>query len=139
MRNGKRNPKDYPYWKELVEMLKEKEIFIIQIGISGEESIGSDEIKFGLSLDELKELILNCDKWVSVDNFLPHFCHHLGKQGIVIWSKSNPDIFGYPENINLLKDKKYLKEKQFDIWEREEYCLEAFIEPAVVAEKILNG
>jgi hypothetical protein len=42
LRNGNKNPKDYPYWKELVkELVKEHEL--IQVGEEGEERL-VDEI-----------------------------------------------------------------------------------------------
>ena len=37
--NGKRNPKNYPYWKELISKIKEP---IIQIGVEGEEQLVDD-------------------------------------------------------------------------------------------------
>ena len=39
LRNGKRNPKNYPFFKELVEELKKLGHTIIQIGIEGETEI----------------------------------------------------------------------------------------------------
>ena len=56
--------------------------------------------------------------------------------GIVIFSKSDPKVFGYEQNINLLKDKKYLRSKQFDIWEAEEFDKDSFVTPDVILEHI---
>ena len=39
LRSGKRNPKNYPYWQELIELIKEP---IVQIGIEGEEQLVPD-------------------------------------------------------------------------------------------------
>ena len=37
--NGKQNPKNYPYWKELIEQIDEP---IIQVGIEGEKQLVPD-------------------------------------------------------------------------------------------------
>lgn len=39
LRNGKTNAKNYPYWKELIELIKEP---IVQVGIDGEEQLVPD-------------------------------------------------------------------------------------------------
>jgi ADP-heptose:LPS heptosyltransferase len=123
--NGKPNPKDYPYWKELISLIKEP---IVQVGVDGEEQLVEDFRK-NLSLPELKELVLQCRTWISVDSFFQHFCWDVGKYGIVIWGQSDPNIFGHPENINLLKGRNYLLEKQFFMWEMVSYRNDCFLEP----------
>jgi len=136
MRNGKQNPKNYPYWKEVVTLLKNQGYYIIQVGVQDEESIGADEFIKGASLDTLKQLIIDCYTWISIDNFFPHLAHLLDKKGIVVFGKSDPTIFGYKENINLLKDKQYLRSLQFDIWEREEYNGEVFVKPQLIINHV---
>jgi ADP-heptose:LPS heptosyltransferase len=135
LRNGKRNPKNFPYWKEVISKLKLDNI--IQIGVEGEEKIVKDFRK-GLSLKEIEDLIKKCDFWMSVDNFLPHLAHHVGKLGIVIWSMSDPNVFGYPENINILKDRKYVRKNQFDMWDNYPYNLDAFSSVDKIIEEINN-
>ena len=130
LRNGKNNPKNYPYWKELVSLINEP---IVQIGVTGEEQLVED-CRFNLSLDELKGLVNECRTWIGVDSFFQHFCWDLGKPGIVIWGQSDPLIFGHPENINVLKDRKYLREKQFFLWEQAEYRADAFVSPEEIAK-----
>ena len=89
-----------------------------------------------LSIEQLSELILQCRTWISVDSFFQHLCWDLGKPGIVLWGQSDPIIFGHPENINLLKDRKYLRTNQFHIWEQAEYIKEAFVDPDIVYSHI---
>ena len=131
LRNGKKNPKNYPYWKELISILKQSGHNITQIGRSGEEKL-TDDFRTNLPLEDIKKLLIESDLWISVDNFLPHLANHIPKKGIVIFSKSDPDIYGYKQNINILKDRKYLKEKQFDIWEVCEYDEDAFPAPGEI-------
>ena len=62
-----------------------------------------------------------------MDSFLPHLAQQVEKPGVVIWSVSDPEIFGYKNNLNILKDRKYLRGNQFDIWEAGSYNPEAFL------------
>jgi ADP-heptose:LPS heptosyltransferase len=140
LRNGKENPKNYPYWPELVKGLKEKDMYVIQIGVRGEKEIeGVDEVLFNKPLKELVSLLNECNTWISVDNFFQHLAYFNGKPGIAIFGQSDPEIFGHKENINILKDRKYLRVLQFDIWERAECNNECFVEPAVIIDRISKG
>jgi len=132
MRNDKPHPKNYPYWKELINKIDEE---IIQIGVEGEEQL-VDDFRKNLSLNQLAELTTQCKTWISVDTFYQHFCWDLKKPGIVIFSQSDPNIFGHKENINLLKDRKYLREKQFWLWEQVEYNKDAFVKPKIVLDAL---
>lgn len=130
LRDGKNNPKNYPWWPELISLIKEP---IIQVGVDGEKQL-VDDFRKNLSLKELEVLLLDCKTWISVDSFFQHFAWDLGKKGVVLWGQSDPNIFGHPENINLLKDRKYLREKQFWWWEQCEYREDAFVRPAEVVK-----
>lgn len=132
MRNGKQHPKNYPYWDKVIEKIKEP---IIQVGIEGETQLVEDFRK-NLSLNELAKLVNECKTWIGCDSFFQHFCWDLNKPGIVIFSQSDPNIFGHKENINLLKDRKYLREKQFWWWEQTDFIKEAFVEPDVVLNEL---
>jgi ADP-heptose:LPS heptosyltransferase len=126
--NGKQNPKNYPYWKELISLLDEP---IVQIGVEGEEQL-IDDFRKNLSIIELRQLIKDCKTWIAVDSFFQHLAWSEGKQGIVLWSVSDPVIFGHETNINLLKDRVYLTENQFLWWDFTEYNPDAFVKPEEV-------
>lgn len=130
--NGKRNPKDYPYWKEVIAGIKEP---IVQVGIEGEEQLVEDFRK-NLPIKDLRSLIQECRLWLSCDSFFQHLGWDEGKQGIVLWGPSDPLIFGHKENINLLKDRKYLVENQFLWWEFTEHKDERFVGPKEVLQHI---
>jgi len=139
MRNNKENPKNFPYWNKVVYELKQYKNEVIQIGLKGENKINYvDQFLIDLPFDELKNIINDCDVWVSVDNFLPHFCNLIGKPGIVIFAQSNPEIFGYKQNVNLLKDKKNLRWNQFGTWEDAEFDAISFVDANIVISSILN-
>jgi hypothetical protein len=130
--NGKQNPKNYPYWKELIAMIDEP---IIQVGIEGEKQLVPDFRK-NLPITELRKLIQECRTWISCDSFFQHLGWDEGKKGIVLWSVSDPLIYGHPENTNLLADRKYLAENQFLWWEFVEHQNERFVKPKIVLEHL---
>lgn len=132
LRNGKENPKNYPHWAELVRRLRYAEHTLIQIGLEGEPDIGAHKHHKGLPLKDIGNLIVAADTWISIDSWLQHMAHHLGKPGIVLYGQSDPLIFGYPENTNLLKDRKYLRPRQFELWESAEYTEDAFVDAETV-------
>lgn len=123
--SGKPSPKNYPYWKELLAMIDEP---VIQVGVDGEEQL-VDDFRQNLPLPELKQLIKDCRTWISCDSFFQHLAWDQGKPGIVLWSVSDPLIFGHPENVNLLKSREFLRENQFLWWEFEKPDKNKFVSP----------
>lgn len=132
LRNGKENPKNYPYWGELVKELATTDE-IIQIGVEPELKLVPD-CRFGLSLDEIAELVSECSVWISVDNFLQHLVNNrkIDKRGVVIWGISDPRLFGYKSNKNIFKNKKYFRPNQFGTWEQAEFKENVFVNPEEV-------
>lgn len=126
--NGRQNPKNYPFWRELIPMIDDH---VVQVGIEGEEQLTPDFRK-NLPLKELKALIAECKTWISCDSFFQHLAWVEGKKGIVLWSVSDPVIYGHSENVNLLKSRECLAENQFLWWEYVEHNPTKFVEPEVV-------
>jgi len=142
LRNGKNNAKNYPYWQDLINLLRQSEFEVIQIGNNDETKFENcNDYQFNLNLTDLKKLSLECDSFFSVDNFYPHFCNLFHKRGVVIFSLSDPLIFGYKDNLNILKSKQYLRKNQFDIWESVQYNEFAFFPASIIfksSEDFLN-
>ena len=132
LRTSKLNPKNYPYWEELISKINEP---IIQVGVEGEKQLVPDFRK-NLPIAELRELIQECRTWISVDSFFQHLAWDKGKKGIVLWGPSDPLIFGHPENINLLKDRSCLVENQFIWWEATEHHNDRFVKPKEILEHL---
>jgi ADP-heptose:LPS heptosyltransferase len=132
--NGKTNPKNYPFWKELIPLIDDH---IVQVGVEGEEQLVSDFRK-NLPIQALCELLHQCRTWISCDSFLQHLGWHEGVRGIVLWSVSDPLIFGHPENLNLLKSRDHLVANQFLTWDHTEHKSERFVAPKVVAKHLLE-
>jgi hypothetical protein len=133
---NKPNPKNYPWWPQVIKLLSDSEP-IIQVGVEGEEQLVPDFRK-NLKLTDLEMLLWQCRTWASVDSFFQHLAWDQGKSGVVLWGQSDPVIFGHPENINLLKDRKYLREKQFWLWSQCEARDEVWITPEEVVSEILK-
>lgn len=133
--NGKENPKNYPYWEELISLIDEP---IVQIGIEGERQLVPDFRK-NLSINELKKLLKECKTWISCDSFFQHLAWIEEKKGIVLWSISDPLIFGHQENINLLKDRSFLASNQFLWWHLYEHNKNSFVNPKEVFQYLKNA
>lgn len=140
LHSGKRNAKDYAYFPELISLLKSQGYYVIQIGVTGEAKFdGVNEFKQNLSFPQLKELVSKPEVLVvSVDSFLPHMCHTVGVRCVVLWGKSDPNVFGYKENINILKDRTHLRNpfEQFVYWNEVEYDPTVFVEASEVVDYI---
>jgi ADP-heptose:LPS heptosyltransferase len=134
LRTSKENPKNYPYWEELVQELQ-KTMHVVQVGVEGENQLVPDFRK-KLPVPELRKLIQECKTWISVDSFFQHLAWDEGKPGIVLWGPSDPLIFGHPENINLLKDRSHLVENQFIWWESTEHSSDRFVKPQEILEHL---
>lgn len=134
LRNGKNNAKNFPYWPELLARL-DPYCYIIQIGSSGENCLTRD-FRTNLPLSEIKRLVKDCAFWISVDSFLPHLAHHENVPGVVLWGLSDPEVFGYPENLNIIRDRKLLRKDQFLYWEEEPFNEGVFLGAEDVFNKI---
>jgi ADP-heptose:LPS heptosyltransferase len=136
LRNGKPNAKDYPYWPELIQLIQTNITSdIVQVGIDGEIPL-VDDCRFNLPIKELINLIHQCTIWISVDSMFQHLAWDCGKQGIVLFSQSDPLIFGHPSNINLLKNRIYLRQNQFLWWEDVEIIEDSYFEPDKIIKHI---
>jgi ADP-heptose:LPS heptosyltransferase len=82
-----------------------------------------------LSMDSLAQLLREVDGFISVDNFFPHFANFHKKSGVVLFGRSDPNIFGYPDNLNILKDRSLLRPQQFANWEDIEHTNDCFVPP----------
>jgi hypothetical protein len=134
------NAKNYPYFGELVALLNFTGEHVIQIGVVGENRIpGVEDFFLNLPFVEIEKLLLRAKLWISVDNFLPHLAHAVkGTKGIVIWGTSDPQLVGYPEFTNILKDRKYIRPDHWKKWNLRTFNPEAFVAPEVVANAVVQ-
>lgn len=133
LKNGQINPKNYPYWEEVIKPLSY--LKWVQVGISGDTQLVSN-FKKDCSWNEIVNCLQNSKIFISIDSFIPHLANLIGKRGVVIWGPSDPHIFGYSHNINLLKSRDRLRKNQFQLWEQCEYDSDRFIDPSVVIDAV---
>jgi ADP-heptose:LPS heptosyltransferase len=136
--DGKQNAKNYPYWNELAIMLDRDEYDVIQLIHGNEQQLLVNGITFkkDLTLPQIEKLVLSCDTFVCVDNFLHHLGHYVGVRGFVLYGVSDPSLFGYDTNINIYAGRKYFRQYQFQTWNEVEFNAEAFVNPNRVFEII---
>lgn len=132
--NGNPSPKDYPFAKELCRLLENNDE-IIQVGGDTDEQIAKDFRK-NLSFREVGNLIRESKTGICVDSYLQHYYWFLNRKAIVLWGISDPIIFGHKMHLNLLKDRKYLRPNQFDLYYSNEYNTEAFVAPNEVMKAL---
>lgn len=133
--SGAANPKDYPFAKELCGILLDQGHELIQIGGDQDDQL-VDNFQKGRTFQEVQEMIREGDTAICCDTFLQHACWYGGKKAIVIFGMSDPSIFGHRENLNLLKDRKYLRPNQFDLYYISDYNPNAFVAPEVVIDAL---
>ncbi len=141
--SGSPNPKNPPpgFWQIVVSKLVALGHEVVQIGMVGEERVeGVSQHFTNWPLKALREVLKGADCFLTIDSFLPHFvwAEKLNKRGVVIWSQSDHLIWGHPENVNLLKDRKYLREFQYQSWPEATYNADAFVSPLEVISAVQN-
>jgi len=110
---GLSNSKNYPYWTEVISLLKGYNI--IQLGLGGEPVFTGTSF-MDEPLNKVEDLLMKVGIFISVDNFLPHMADYLGVRGVVLFGPSDPEIFGHSTHINLLKDRKFLRGDQYGFY-----------------------
>ena len=135
--SGATNAKNYAYWNELIALLK-SEHQITQIATKEEPKL-VDDVKVSLSFDDLKILIPKYDFFIAVDSFFPHFVntYNLPIKGMVIWTVSDPEIFGYKDRFtNVLQSRDNLRKNQFSMIEEEVFDPNKSVKPEVIMDMI---
>ena len=89
---------------------------LIQIGIGNEKKLSGCKHCFDMNLPGMEALLKDTGYFISVDNFLHHAAHTLGVSGIVLWGPSDPEIFGYRDQVNMIKDRALLRPDQFGFY-----------------------
>jgi ADP-heptose:LPS heptosyltransferase len=134
---GGPNPKNYPHWDEVVRGLSAAGHPAHQVSTAGEPAVPGCRLRSDdLPLKALANLIRDCAAWVAVDNFFHHLAWSVGRRGVVIFGPSDPEIFGHPENMNLLKSRRFLRARQFGLWSQVAPDPAAFVSPEEVVHAV---
>ena len=131
LRNGNKNPKNWDKFPELIKRLQSKGHEIVQIVYGDEPQLLCEHIVNPI-FESLVEELHKCDLFISIDTYLQHAAHYIGKRGIAIFTVSDPSMFGYEDNVNLFVSKEKFRPNQLDVWENSEYDPTAFVSVNVV-------
>jgi ADP-heptose:LPS heptosyltransferase len=89
-------------WHALVEELREAGTLVIQVGNINDLHIKNTYSLLGLtSCRQLISLIKMCDMVISVDNFIMHAAHMVGKPAVILWGPTSHTVYGYDDQINM--------------------------------------
>jgi hypothetical protein len=110
--DNKPNPKNYPWWPELISLLREP---VTQVGVDGETQLVPD-FRTNLDLPQLTSLLKTCRFWIGVDSFVQHWGWHMGVPGAVLWGPSRPEIYGHDTNLNIAPPRHLAAPNQFLTW-----------------------
>ena len=80
--------KSYPYYTQVVELLKEAGLSVCSVGAKNEYIDGTDD-KTGLDLLTTGGIIKNCKLFLSNDSGLYHYANALGVKNIVIFTATS--------------------------------------------------
>lgn len=132
--------KTYPYWKSLVELLTNEGYEVIQLGKTPEPKLTGNTL-FDLSMMDIISKSKKCLTFISVDNFYPHLmnCHYPKIKGFVLFGTSSPSIYGYKQNVNIIKSVNNIKENQFERWGNQKPDNNSWLEPIFVMEIITKN
>lgn len=134
------SPKDYPWWTDLISILNQTGLYEFhQLSIREQPRIaGMAQYHDNLPYGKIVELINDCDFFISIDTFLPHIAQLYKKRGFVIWGMGHPRFFGYMQNINILKDEKYVRpnDHTWGVWIDVKPQLECWHTPDIIANII---
>lgn len=93
-------------WEELVKEIQKLGIQVFQVGGVGEELVGGCNAYYlGIDYRLTMALLERSIGFISVDSFLQHAGHAVGKKGVVLFGPSDPSITGHESNINLKSSK----------------------------------
>ncbi len=157
--DGKPNAKNYPWWTEVLsELATDYDIIQVVFGAEPKIEVNVETLLFNaafvgspgprveyavnMPLPDIEHLMRSCDSFMCVDNYMQHMGHWLGKRGVVLYGPSDPDLFGYKENLNLYAGRKYFRPFQFQTWQEWDFTPDAFVKPEQVVletRKFINS
>jgi ADP-heptose:LPS heptosyltransferase len=133
-------------WITLVREIHKLGYKVYQVGGEKDERISVCDGNFlGESYRHTMALLDRCLTWISIDTFLQHGGHAVGKKGIALFGSTKPKMFGHDSNINIYhdvcKDKPCLWEggDKFQWLHRVNYiCKNRDCIKAITCDEILN-
>lgn len=115
-KEGGASAKDYPYMQALCDLYIKDGYRLIQIGVGNEPKLTGCEHVFDKHLLDIEKLLKDTGYFIAVDNFLHHMASAVGVTGMVLFGPSDPQVFGYPDQVNIIKDRSLLRPDQFGFY-----------------------
>lgn len=101
-RTTKNQEWEIEYWKDLIKRMPD--VTFIQLGLKDEEYIeGAVDFRGKVSLRMSVALLKQMKGFVGVETFLGHASAAVEVPAVILFGPSNPEIWGYSENVNLYK------------------------------------
>jgi ADP-heptose:LPS heptosyltransferase len=89
-------------WQELVEKLTSMGMLVIQVGQKDDTYIKGSYSLLGLTTPrQLISFLRKSDVIISIDSFIMHAAHLIGKPAIIIWGPTDPKVHGYADQIHI--------------------------------------
>ena len=95
----------FEYYDTLAKMIKEEfpDMCMVQTGMGYSPKIkGVDKYVFDSGLDTLEYVLMNSSLHFDCESGLVHLATQLGTKCVVVFGPTLPEVFGYPQNENIL-------------------------------------
>jgi len=134
--NSAGKAKEWPFFEELISL--NPEVNFVEVLIEGQNPTKGAAAMYGTRKEILQEL-KDSDMFISIDSWLQHLASmQTDKLGLVIFSRSNPAIFGYPKFANVFENTKYFKSNPYEAWSPVDIMTEAFPSIEIVQKTFLE-
>ena len=88
-------------WHKLVDMLKQEDIFVMQVGLLNEVHIkNAYSVQGQTTPAQLVNLLKHADLVITSDNFVMHAAHMVNTPAVVLWGPTQSEVYGYPEQVH---------------------------------------
>jgi hypothetical protein len=89
-------------WHQLVNMLRNENIFVIQVGVESDLYIKQAYNLLGLTnVRQLINVIKKANGVLTVDNLIKHAAKAAGKPAVVIYGPTRAENYGYNDQVNI--------------------------------------
>ena len=91
-----------PWWEKLVAALRERDVFVAQMGCARDPYVRGCYSLLGLTtVREAIALLPFFDLVVTSDNFLMHAAHLTARPAVVVWGPTDHRVYGYERQTHL--------------------------------------
>jgi hypothetical protein len=99
--------RDYPNGQAVVDAIKKgrPDVKVINFALQTEPHFnGEEKVEGHMHYMVAWTLLRDAAAWVGIDSSMHHMAAACGKKGVVLWEGTDPDLLGYPDQVNLRGD-----------------------------------